>query len=228
MSEFGFRARDSGLPNFHVTWVDKTTLKLGKQSAGPLLMTQTQRAAAYRDYIRSLVGLPFVIGYHMFMWADEPSGGQLFGAASNFGLVHLSDDPYEVLTDAFTSINAEASAWHMAGPVPSKPAQPQLCEQIAGFVCNQGLYCKGPSVPTPWAHNGAEPLDQCVAKAKALNATCFMHKSVAGSSPGHPACRILTQRVSGLNHSEFGYSSWVASDATRAAAASLKADDANP
>jgi hypothetical protein len=80
MSEFGFRARDSGLPN------DKET--------GPLLMTQSERAASFRRYIQTLVGLPFVVGYHMFMWADEPAGGQLFGANSNFGLVHLSDDPY--------------------------------------------------------------------------------------------------------------------------------------
>ena len=90
MSEFGFRARDSGLPN--------------TKGTGPLLMTQTQRAAAYRRYIETLVGLPFVVGYHMFMWMDEPAGGQLFGANSNFGLVHLSDDPYQVLTDAFTEI----------------------------------------------------------------------------------------------------------------------------
>lgn len=51
MSEFGFRARDSALPN--------------TKGAGPLVMTQTERAAAYRDYTSKLVSLPFVIGYHM-------------------------------------------------------------------------------------------------------------------------------------------------------------------
>ena len=101
MSEFGFRARDSGLPN--------------SKGAGPLLMTQTERAAGFRRYIQTLVGLPFVLGYHMFMWADEPASGQLFGADSNFGLVHLSDDPYQVLTVAFTEINALAAQWHGGG-----------------------------------------------------------------------------------------------------------------
>ena len=54
----------------------------------------------------------------MFMWADESSGGQLFGANSNFGLVHLSDDPYQVLADAFADINALAGRWHETGPAP--------------------------------------------------------------------------------------------------------------
>eukprot|EP00039_Didymoeca_costata_P013669 m.211633 g.211633 ORF g.211633 m.211633 type:complete len:483 (+) comp15841_c0_seq3:59-1507(+) len=98
MSEFGFRARDSGLPNI--------------KGAGPLVWTQTQRAAAYKTYIEELVSLPFVIGYHMFMWEDEPAGGQLFHANSNFGLVHLSDDPYEVTTQAFTVINGLTTTWH--------------------------------------------------------------------------------------------------------------------
>jgi hypothetical protein len=54
MSEFGFRARDSGLPN--------------TKGAGPLLWTQTERATMYLSYVRQLVALPFVVGYHMFMW----------------------------------------------------------------------------------------------------------------------------------------------------------------
>eukprot|EP01048_Picozoa_sp_COSAG05_P034534 COSAG05_NODE_14486_length_395_cov_1.050676_1_plen_80_part_10 len=72
-----------------------------------------------RRYIQRLVGLPFILGYHMFMWVDEPAGGQLFGADSNFGLVHLSDDPYQVLVETFTEINALAAQWHEEGPNPS-------------------------------------------------------------------------------------------------------------
>jgi agarase len=54
VSEFGFTARDSGLPN--------------TKGAAPVLMTQTQRAAAFQHYIKTLVGLPFTVGYHQFMW----------------------------------------------------------------------------------------------------------------------------------------------------------------
>lgn len=228
MSEFGFRARDSGLPN------DKNT--------GPLLMTQSERAASFRRYIQTLVGLPFVVGYHMFMWADEPAGGQLFGANSNFGLVHLSDDPYvsrlgqhischilnsplildllshcigrsryEVLTDAFTDINALVEQWHLSGPTPPTPAPPaQACTTIAGMVCHQGKYCVQSESPTRWAYNGPDELDGCMQHCQRLNCTCMMHKA-ADRPPLHPACRIMQLPVTGLNTSEFGYSSWVSS-----------------
>jgi hypothetical protein len=53
--------------------------------------------------------------YHMFMYYDEPAGKQLFGADSNFGLVHEDDDPYDILTQAFASINAEAPRLHSGG-----------------------------------------------------------------------------------------------------------------
>jgi hypothetical protein len=59
MSEFGFRARDSDLPN--------------TMGAGPLVWTQTQRASAYKDYIEALVKLEFVVGC-----VNEPSQPQTF------------------------------------------------------------------------------------------------------------------------------------------------------
>jgi len=110
MSEFGFRARDSGLPN--------------TKGAGPLVWTQTDRAAAFFAYIHDLVALPFVVGYHMFMYYDEPAGKQLFGADSNFGLVHQDDDPYQVLTEVFTSINADAPLRHAANLVVAMEPMP--------------------------------------------------------------------------------------------------------
>ena len=48
----------------------------------------------------------------MFMWYDEPAGEQLFGANSNYGLVHEDDDEYEEVVAAFTKINAAATGWH--------------------------------------------------------------------------------------------------------------------
>jgi agarase len=101
MSEFGFRARVSGLQNI-----------IG---VGPLLPDQTSRLQAARSYVKTLVELPFVVGYHLFAWVDEPSGGQLFGANSNYGLNHLSDDPYGVWTQGWTSINTMAVQWHENG-----------------------------------------------------------------------------------------------------------------
>ena len=196
MSEFGFRARDSGLPN--------------SKGAGPLLMTQTERAAGFRRYIQTLVGLPFVLGYHMFMWADEPAGGQLFGADSNFGLVHLSDDPYQVLTVAFTEINALAAQWHEEGPTPPPGPLPpaQNCTAVAGLICHQGTYCVQAHKPSTWAYNGPDELPGCVKQCESLNCSCMMHNT-ANRPPLRPACRVMLEAVAALDPSEFGYTSWV-------------------
>lgn len=98
VSEFGFRASDSGLPN--------------TQGAGPVVATQTERAAAYRRYITQLVALPYVVGFHQFAWVDEPGAGRLDGEDSNYGLVHLDDDPYTVLVEEFTKINRDVPHIH--------------------------------------------------------------------------------------------------------------------
>ena len=58
VSEFGFRASDSGLPN--------------SVGAGPVVMSQAQRADGMGRYIRALAALPFLVGYHVFAWVDEP------------------------------------------------------------------------------------------------------------------------------------------------------------
>eukprot|EP01049_Picozoa_sp_SAG25_P013312 SAG25_NODE_2028_length_2013_cov_2.238767_1_plen_387_part_00 len=190
MSEFGFRARDSGLPD--------------SKGVGPLLMTQTERAASFRHYIRTLVGLPFVIGYHMFMWADEPSGGQLFGANSNFGLVHLSDDPYQVLTEAFGDINALASSWHEDGPEPFRPPPPSpSCTAIAGLVCHQGTYCAQAQKPPTWAYNGPDKFSGCAQQCARLNCSCMM-LNAADRPPLHPACRVMQGPVVSLLRASSG------------------------
>ena len=142
---------------------------------------------------------------------DEPAAGQLFGANSNFGLVHLSDDPYQVLTDAFTEINSQATQWHLAGPQPSPPTPPipgQKCEVVTGFVCHEGAYCTESHTPTRWAYNGPDDLQSCHEQCARRNCTCMMH-NVADRPPLHPACRIVQEPVAALSPSHFGYSAWV-------------------
>jgi hypothetical protein len=202
----------------HRNDVNETRKRVKRQArpntkgAAPLLMTQTQRAAAFRRYIETLVGLPFVVGYHMFMWMDEPAGGQLFGANSNFGLVHLSDDPYKVLTDAFAEINSLVTKWHLAGPQPPVPPPPptpgQPCQVLPGLMCHEGFYCTESHTPTQWAYNGPDSLHSCEEQCAKRNCTCMMHNAV-NLPPLHPACRVIEEPVAGLSPSHFGYNAWV-------------------
>jgi len=101
LGEFSFTAVDSNLPNTR-----------GARS-GIANTTQTHRAAAYRAYVEPLVKVPYVVGYHWWQWADEPSTGRWpDGEDSNYGLVHIDDDVYVVLTDAMTVVNGLATGWH--------------------------------------------------------------------------------------------------------------------
>ena len=98
VSEFAFRASDSGLPN--------------TVGAGPLVPTQAARAAATEAYIQQLVALPFIVGYHSFAWSDEPAAGNGWGENSNYGLVHLDDDAYGEMTSMFTRLHASVVELH--------------------------------------------------------------------------------------------------------------------
>jgi hypothetical protein len=98
ITEFAFRAQDSGLPN--------------TQGAGPKVPNQDARAQAYTDYVTRLESLPGAIGYHWFQWSDEPKEGRFDGENSNYGLVSINDKPYAEFLAAVKAANAAAIAAH--------------------------------------------------------------------------------------------------------------------
>eukprot|EP00937_MAST-01D_sp_MAST-1D-sp2_P001821 g1821.t1 len=98
VSEFGFRAMDSGLPN--------------SVGAGPLVRTQAERASAFRSYITALAALPYVVGWHVFAWVDEPAGGNEWGEDSNYGIVRSDDSAYAPMVSMLEEVNAAAHALH--------------------------------------------------------------------------------------------------------------------
>jgi hypothetical protein len=100
ITEWGFPALDSGLPCKH--------------GAGMRVDTQSQKAACYRIFADAMADLPFMVGYHYFMWADEPAPGisASFPEDSNYGLVNEKDKTYEVLVKTATEVNRQAAARH--------------------------------------------------------------------------------------------------------------------
>lgn len=85
ISEWSYRAADSGLPNTFPPLF-------------PTLETQAQRAAMYEKYVQELLDTPWVVGQHWFEHADEPAAGRFDGEDSNFGLVTERDEPYPLMT----------------------------------------------------------------------------------------------------------------------------------
>ena len=105
ITEWSFPALDSGLPCQH--------------GAGMRVDTQTQKAACYRIFANAMADLPFLIGYHYFMWADEPALGISAGFPedSNYGLVNEKDETYEVLVKAATEVNRAVESRHARSAV---------------------------------------------------------------------------------------------------------------
>jgi len=114
ITEWSFPALDSGLPCQH--------------GAGMRVDTQEQKAACYRLFANMVAEQPFMVGYHYFMWVDEPELGisSTFPEDSNYGLVNVRNEPYTTLVETATAVNRQAAARHAAsrysGPLVLSPA----------------------------------------------------------------------------------------------------------
>ena len=98
ISEFYFRAKDSGLPN-----TKPSRLFM------PVVKTQRQRALCFEVYARYFLDQPYSIGYHWFSYADQPKEGRSDGEDSNIGLVDKEDKPYTVLINSMKRVNGLAT-----------------------------------------------------------------------------------------------------------------------
>ena len=99
LTEFSFKAMDSGLPN--------------TRGAGRPVATQKDRADGFTRYVHGLIDLPFMVGFHWFEHADEPKEGRFDGENSNYGLVTIEDQPWDILVRSMTKVNAELEVHHM-------------------------------------------------------------------------------------------------------------------
>lgn len=98
LTEFSFKAMDSGLPNT-------------KGAARPVA-TQADRADGFARYVQGLIDLPFMVGFHWFEHADEPKEGRFDGENSNYGVVTIGDRPWDILVRRMTEVNAGLEGRH--------------------------------------------------------------------------------------------------------------------
>lgn len=100
VTEFSFKAMDSGLPN--------------TRGAGRPVPTQKDRADGFERFVTALMKLPYCVGYHWFQWNDQPAQGRFDGENSNYGLVKENDEPWELLTQRMTDVNGRIEEIHVA------------------------------------------------------------------------------------------------------------------
>jgi len=93
LTEFSFKARDSGLPN--------------SKGGGKPVPTQKDRSRLFEKTVLRLARMPECVGYHWFKYADQPKEGRFDGENNNYGLVRIDDTPWEVLTEKMKTVNAE-------------------------------------------------------------------------------------------------------------------------
>jgi agarase len=92
VSEWTYRAADSGLPN---SWLPFF----------PTLATQADRADAYSGYVRRALARPHLLGVHWFKYTDFPAEGRANGENSNQGITDIEDDLWTALTDRMRVVN---------------------------------------------------------------------------------------------------------------------------
>jgi len=98
LTEFSFKAMDSGLPN--------------SKGGGKPVATQADRADGFTAYANALADLPGVVGYHWFEYRDEPKEGRFDGEDCNYGVVKIDLTPWQVLTQRMTTVNSDIEARH--------------------------------------------------------------------------------------------------------------------
>ena len=94
VTEFGFAANDSGLPN--------------TKGPGIVLKDQQNRYLWYKRYISRLLSSPIMVGWIWWQYVDEPSTGRIpDGENSNYGLVNMDDQPYFDLVNGMKEIHSQ-------------------------------------------------------------------------------------------------------------------------
>jgi len=97
---------------FHMGALDRGMFHTGLVPAED----QADRARMYREYVRSVVDHPLMVGCHYFKYADEPVTGRPGdGENYNIGLVSVADTPYPELIEAARIVHAEAYRRRAAG-----------------------------------------------------------------------------------------------------------------
>jgi len=120
VTEFSFKAMDSGLPN--------------TKGAGKPVATQADRANGFTGYVEALAGLPGVVGYHWFEYRDEPKEGRFDGENSNYGVVKIDFTPWDALTAKMTAVNAEIEARHAAAGQAAETIDPMPPPDFKGWT----------------------------------------------------------------------------------------------
>ena len=126
---------------FYMSAEQNSTGNKNLTSTFPVVTTQKERAAGFRNTVEALAHLPYIVGADWFQYYDEPMHGRDDGEDYNFGLVDVQDRPYEALTAAAQSLDLLAikKAPRTARPDASLGVPPAPADPLGDFTIRVAL-----------------------------------------------------------------------------------------
>ena len=126
VSEWSFPALDTGRPCLN--------------GAGQRFRTQPERVRASELFARTLLSLPYVLGYSYFMWVDQPALGTngVHPEDSNYGLVSENGVPYAELTDMFARLHENIGSGVGRPPMPKEKPAPRCANRSTAEIFRSG------------------------------------------------------------------------------------------
>ncbi|MFT3800636.1 MAG: hypothetical protein QM766_05390 [Burkholderiaceae bacterium] len=78
--------------------------------------SEAARGRAYGEYVAAAAADPQIVGVHWFQYVDQPASGRLLdGENAHFGLVGITDVPWQSFTQAVSDANVAALKARMSG-----------------------------------------------------------------------------------------------------------------
>ena len=85
---------------------------------------EEERGPAYAHFLARALEEPAIVGVHWFQYLDQPASGRLLdGENGHFGLVAITDRPWQGFVEAVRKANLAVPAQWLAKPAqaPAKP-----------------------------------------------------------------------------------------------------------
>jgi hypothetical protein len=93
------------ITEYYMTAMENSTGSPNSSSGFPVVQTQEERARGFTNTTEAFLHNPNVVGAHWFQYYDEPAKGRGDGENYDFGLVDVSNKPYDPLTAAVQALN---------------------------------------------------------------------------------------------------------------------------
>lgn len=123
-----------------------TEFNFGSSDRGPFwggvtqLAREEDRGPAYANFLKQALSEPSIVGVHWFQYLDQPVTGRLLdGENGHFGLVGITDLPYQGFVEAVLRRGAQEAEVYLASeavPVAAAPRAPRI---VAITACPTGV-----------------------------------------------------------------------------------------